>query len=138
MRRAFRARAMIEPRRRAKASRQLLVSNLIMAIMLAAIYGGLWVSLGLWGLIKYHGAPVTVAMLTGALIITIQHAHPSSILYGPERYSPIRGQLASTFDVRFPKLLEWLWCKINIHIPHHVHPGIPWYHLERAGEAIRT
>jgi acyl-lipid omega-6 desaturase (Delta-12 desaturase) len=137
MRRALLAKKMLGERGQKKA-RRLLVSNLVMAAILIAIYGGLLASVGLWGMIKYHGAPATVAMLTGSMIITIQHAHPKSVLYSAERYKPIRGQLASTFDVRFPRLLEWLWCKINLHIAHHVHPGVPWYHLEEAGREIRS
>ncbi len=49
----------------------------------------------------------------------------------------MRGQLASTFDVRFPAWLEYLWCYINFHIPHHISPIIPWYYLKEAGRAIR-
>ena len=49
----------------------------------------------------------------------------------------MRGQLVSTFDVRFPAWLEYLWCHINIHIPHHISPGIPWYYLEAAGRSMR-
>lgn len=136
-RRALGARSMIPAKRRERALRQLALSNAVLWLTLIAIYGGLFAHLGLWGLIKYHGAPATIAMMTGAFLIAIQHAHSSSILYTANAWSPVKGQLVSTFDVRFPRLLEWLWCKINIHVPHHVLPGVPWYHLQRASDAIR-
>ena len=48
----------------------------------------------------------------------------------------MRGQLVSTFDVRFPAWLEYLWCHINLHIPHHISPTIPSYYLKGAGRAL--
>lgn len=46
--------------------------------------------------------------------------------------------MISTFNVRFPRWIEALWLDINIHLPHHLAPKIPWYHLRRAAEAIRA
>ena len=43
----------------------------------------------------------------------------------------------STFDVRFPRWLEYVWCYGTIHIPHHVAPAMPWYNLQKAARAIR-
>ena len=34
--------------------------------------------------------------------------------------------------------IEWLWCDINIHIPHHVSPRIPWYNLRGAAKALKA
>jgi omega-6 fatty acid desaturase (delta-12 desaturase) len=31
-----------------------------------------------------------------------------------------------------------MWFDINIHLPHHLAPKIPWYHLRRAAEAIKA
>ncbi len=115
----------------------LLRSNMLMGLSLVGVYGALWYVSGFWGMFKYHGIPATIAMVTSWVIITIQHANEDSLWYELEAWTPLRGQLVSTFDVRFPAWLESLWCYGNIHIPHHVAPAIPWYHLKKASLAIR-
>ena len=87
-------------------------------------------------MLKYHGVPAAVAMLTGSFIITIQHANSRSLIYTADGWESARSQMASTFDVRFPKWVEYLWCNINIHIPHHVAPEIPWYHLPESARIL--
>lgn len=118
--------------------RQLRLSSAVTAATLIAIYGGLWYTTGLGGMFKYHGIPAMVAMVIGWVIIAIQHANEDSLLYEPHAWTPAKGQMVSTFDTRFPRWLELLWCNINFHIPHHVAPGIPWYHLQKAARALRA
>jgi len=117
---------------------RLRMSGAVVAATVIAIYGGLWFTTGFWGMLKYHGIPAIIAMATGWVIIAIQHANEEGLLYEPEGWTPAKGQVVSTFDTRFPRWLEVLWCSINFHIPHHVATGIPWYHLERAGRALRA
>ena len=111
---------------------QLLYSNLLMVACVFTIYGGLWFWVGFWDMLKYHGVPAAVAMITGSFIITVQHSNSQSLLYATEGWDPVRSQLASSFDVRFPSWIEYVWCNINIHVPHHIAPEIPWYHLKKA------
>lgn len=112
------------------------ISNLLMWSVMLSIYGGLaWYS-GLWGIFKYHGIPATIAMFTGYFLLTIQHANSETKWFNEKSWTGLRGQMESTFDVRFPRVLEWLWLDINIHIPHHVAPGIPWYNLREARLAL--
>ncbi len=127
---------MLTPNQLTRERRRLLWSNTIMGASLLAIYAGLWTFCGFWGVLKYHGIPATIAMVTGWLIITIQHANEHSLLYEKTGWTPVRGQLVSTFDIRFPAWLEYLWCYINFHIPHHISPTIPWYYLKKAGRAL--
>lgn len=114
------------------------LSNLVMIAVMAAVYGALWYYTGFFGMWKYHGIPATIAMVTGYYLLIIQHANETSRWYEEQSWTPLKGQISSTFDVRFPRFFEWLWLKINIHIPHHVSPNIPWYHLEEAAEAIKA
>jgi omega-6 fatty acid desaturase (delta-12 desaturase) len=116
---------------------QLLCSNLLMVACVFAIYGGLWFWVGFWGMLKYHGVPAAVAMITGSFILTVQHANSESVLYATGAWDRVRSQLASSFDVRFPSWIEYLWCNINIHVPHHIAPGIPWYHLKKAASGLQ-
>ena len=137
VRRGFMLHTILSPERLGRARGRLLRSNLITAAGLLVIYGGLWYFFGVWGMLKTYGIPATVALFTGSWIITVQHADEKSLLYEESGWNPVRGQMASTFDTGFPRWLEYLWCSINIHVPHHIAPSIPWYHLKEAGEAIR-
>jgi len=111
-------------------------SNLSMFGSVVLIYGGLWMWVGFWDMLRYHGVPAAIAMLTGSFIITIQHANSQSLIYAARAWDPARSQMASTFDVRFPRWVEYLWCNINIHVPHHVAPEIPWYHLPESARLL--
>ncbi len=111
-------------------------SNLIMWSIMISVYAGLAYAAGIWGMFKYHGIPAGIAMFTGYFLLTIQHANEKSKWFLEKSWSPVRGQLESTFDVRFPRVLEWLWLDINIHVPHHVAPGMPWYQLRKARLAL--
>jgi omega-6 fatty acid desaturase (delta-12 desaturase) len=135
-RRATLARSIPELVRNERAARRLRVSALSTLAGAVAI----WTTIGLWAgplaIVKYHLAPLLVATLTGSLIFVVQHTNMEALFYAPEAWTPLRGQVVSTFDVRFPRLLEWMWCDINFHIAHHVAPRIPWYHLRRAARAL--
>ena len=111
-------------------------SNLIMWSIMISVYAGLAYNVGMWGMFKYHGIPASIAMFTGYFLLTIQHANEKSKWFLEKSWSPLRGQLESTFDVRFPRFFEWLWLDINIHVPHHVAPGMPWYQLRKARLAL--
>lgn len=113
-------------------NREIRRSNLLMWSVMLAVYGGLAWYTGLWGMFKYHGIPATIAMFTGYFLLTIQHANDETKWFTEKSWTGIRGQMEATFDVRFPRILEWLWLDINIHVPHHVAPGIPWYNLRKA------
>jgi omega-6 fatty acid desaturase (delta-12 desaturase) len=89
-------------------------------------------------MLKPHGSPATIAMISGSLSITIQHANPHSLLYEKSGWTSVRGQLASTFDVRFPAWMAYLWCHIYMHIPHHISPVIPWYYLKEVSQCIQA
>ena len=138
LRRGAQVRSMLtDPQWRATKTK-LLGSNLLMVACVLAVYGGLWFWLGFWGMLKYHGVPAAIAMITGSFILTIQHANSGSLLYSAEGWDPVRSQVASSFDIRFPSWIEYLWCNINIHVPHHIAPDIPWYHLKKAGSELRA
>jgi omega-6 fatty acid desaturase (delta-12 desaturase) len=113
------------------------VSNLIMWSVMISIYGFLAYFTGLSGMFKYHGIPAAIAMFTGYFLLTIQHANEVTSWYSEKSWTPLKGQTESTFDVRFPRIFEWLWLDINIHVPHHISPGIPWYNLRQASAEIK-
>jgi omega-6 fatty acid desaturase (delta-12 desaturase) len=81
--------------------------------------------------------PAIVGTTFGALLTFMHHSHEGSPVFDKNFYEPFAAQVEGTFNVRFPRWMEWMWLDINIHLPHHIIPSIPWYHLKAATESIR-
>jgi omega-6 fatty acid desaturase (delta-12 desaturase) len=88
--------------------------------------------------IEMYVLPAVVGTSFGALLTFLHHTHVGSPVFDKETYDPFMAQVEGTWNVRFPRFMEWMWLDINIHLPHHVIPSIPWYHLRTATEDIRN
>ena len=100
-----------------------------------------WVYADFLGMEKFIFAyviPVLIAASTGAFLTFIQHSHPGSYVFDKNGFDPVLSHVHGTFNVRFPKWLEFFWLDINVHTPHHVLPGIPWYFLNEANEVLKN
>lgn len=120
------------------AERELFFSSTVMvatsgAVGLALAHWG-----GSWALVKYYLVPTFIAAAHGAMLTYLHHTSADAMVFDRADWTPFRGQVVSTFTVRFPRWIEALWFDINIHLPHHLAPRIPWYHLRAAAEAIRA
>jgi omega-6 fatty acid desaturase (delta-12 desaturase) len=112
--------------------------NLISAICTIAL---VWVYQDFLGTQKFvlmYVIPVLIAASTGAFLTFIQHSHPGSYVFDKKGFDPVLSHVHSTFNIRFPKWMEFFWLDINIHTPHHVLPSIPWYFLDEANEALKA
>ena len=121
----------------AKSSFKERATNILMWLSIFGLYSFLLVQTGWWGLFKFHVIPATIAMITGYFLLMIQHANESTKWYSKISWEFYQAQFSATYDVRFPRILEWLWLDINIHVPHHLFPQIPWYHLRKASKALK-
>ena len=137
MQRGSQVKPMLQPSVYERNRGRLRASNLLMWGTTLAIYTAFWRYTGLWGLLKYHHIPVSLASLLGGIMVSVGHANFNALWYDRESWSPLRGQVVSTYDYRFPKWLEYLVLNINIHIPHHVSVRIPWYNLKPAAQALK-
>lgn len=118
--------------------RELALSNALMVLASGGIIGGLWVTRGFGGMTRHYGIPMYLGMVLGTLFTYLHHSAPGARAYDRHAWSPLRGQVLATFDVRFPAWFEWLFFHINRHLPHHIEPRIPWYHLPRATGALHA
>lgn len=121
------------PRRR----RMLSVSNWVTLGLSGGLVVTLAVTLGAGGLFKHYGAPVFVAAAIGAFLTLLHHSSEHAMYFDEADWSPFRGQVVSTFNVRLPRWFEAMVFDINIHLPHHLSPAMPWYHLRTANQALR-
>ncbi len=118
--------------------RELALSNALMVLASGGIIGGLWLTRGFAGMMRHYGIPMYLGMVVGALFTYLHHSAPGAQAYDRHAWNPLRGQVVTTFDVRFPAWFEWMFFHINRHLPHHIEPRIPWYHLPRATETLRA
>lgn len=122
----------------ARARRDLRVSNLAMAFATGSIVAFLFVTLGFAGVMKHYAIPLYMGMVVGALFTYLHHSGEGALVFDATSWTPVRGQVVSTFDVRFARSFEALFFHINRHPPHHLSPRIPWYNLPRAMDALRA
>jgi omega-6 fatty acid desaturase (delta-12 desaturase) len=120
-----------------RARRQLLISNLSVLLTSGGIATSLFWIFGASVLVKHYAIPLYLGMVCGALFTYLHHSGEGAVVFGAEGWTPLRGQVVSTFDVRFPPWFEALFFHINRHPPHHLSPRIPWYRLPRAMNALR-
>jgi omega-6 fatty acid desaturase (delta-12 desaturase) len=112
--------------------RELWLSNAAMLATSGAIMGGLWLARGPWEMVRLYLVPVYLGSVVGALFTYLHHSAEDSIVFDAGAWTPLRGQVVGTFDVRFPRWFERLFLHINRHVPHHIAPRIPWYRLPHA------
>jgi acyl-lipid omega-6 desaturase (Delta-12 desaturase) len=136
VRRAIAVRGMLGEERYGEERWALRASNGFMLLCSLSIYFALYWHFGLWALLKLHAIPLTFSGIIGSILVTIGHASEETLLYDARAWSPIRGQVASSYNYRLPAWYEWLVLNINIHLPHHVCPTIPWYRLKQANAAL--
>jgi omega-6 fatty acid desaturase (delta-12 desaturase) len=120
------------------AERELFVSSLAMLLASGSLTVLLYRLGGPWMVVKYYYVPSFIAAAHGAMLTYLHHTSADALVFDKAGWTPFRGQVVSTFNVRFPRLLEALWFDINIHLVHHLAPRVPWYHLKPATEAIRA
>jgi omega-6 fatty acid desaturase (delta-12 desaturase) len=118
------------------AEREMAVSSIVTLICCAGLSYLLYRVGGAWAIVKYYYMPAFIAAAHGAMLTYLHHVAPDALVFDKEGWTPFRGQVVSTYNVRFPAICEAMWFDINIHLPHHLAPKIPWYHLKRAAAAI--
>ncbi len=88
---------------------------------------------GIVGVLAGVVVPFVVFNYFIALFVFLHHTHPDVPFFDhrPE-WSNTIGQVYCSVVVRCSRLSELLVHNIMIHVPHHVDPKIPFYHLKRA------
>lgn len=94
---------------------------------------------GLVGVLSAVVIPFAVFTYVIALFVYIHHTHPSVPFFDVrDEWSATIGQLFCSTVIRTSKVTDLLTHHILVHVPHHVDMRIPFYHLPKACEAIKT
>lgn len=110
----------------------LILQNIFCAILSILFVFILYKSLGHDLFMLVYLYPAILAATIGAFLTWIQHTQEDSYVFNKENYDPYLAQVESSYNIYFPRILEWFWLDINIHMPHHVSTRIPWYNLKPA------
>jgi len=105
---------------------------------LALLGAGLHALGGAGAVVLALALPVLAGAASGGLVTFLHHTRRGAPVADPAGHAPERAQIEATYEVRFPRWLEWLWRDINVHLPHHLAPRVPWYHLREASAALHV
>ncbi|MCP3911483.1 MAG: hypothetical protein GY713_11065 [Actinomycetia bacterium] len=113
------------------------VTTVIVVAMSAlgwAMYGNPMGSV--WLVFKLLVVPMVLFMWVIGFTVYLHHISPDLRWATRRGWTKVRGQLDSTTVLRVPILVRPFFHSIFIHVPHHVDPRIPCYHLDEAARHI--
>lgn len=121
---------------------------IVLAFMTASLIGlftyggsspqGFSASSGFWMVFKVAVVPFIIWNYLMGFIVYVHHINAEINWKTSKKWSPVYGQLFSTVNYHVPRLLNLFFHNIMIHMPHHVHMRIPFYHLPLALEQIKA
>lgn len=120
-----------------KQREQIRFSALFSLISMAIILPTLIATIGLVGLFKFWVMPWLVYHFWMSTFTIVHHTLTEIPFVPAENWHEATAQLAGTVHCNYPKWVEWLCFDINVHIPHHISTGIPWYNLRNAHAALQ-
>ena len=92
---------------------------------------------GFWLVFKLQIMPFLIANYFLGVTVYIHHINPNIAWRGAETWTPYHGQIRGTTNYHVWGVVNFFIHNIFIHVPHHVEPAIPFYHLPRALEELR-
>jgi len=120
-----------------KQREQVRFSALFVIISAAIGFPLLIAGTGIIGLFKFWVMPWLVYHFWMSTFTLVHHTVPE-IPFKPEtEWNEAEAQLAGTVHCNYPKWVEYLCLDINVHVPHHISTGIPWYNLRQAHAALK-
>lgn len=120
-----------------KDKEQIRFSALLVIFSAAIGFPVLFFTLGFWGFIKFWLAPWIVYHFWISTFTIVHHTLPSIPFKPEEEWNVAEAQLCGTVHCQYPWWVEFLCHDINVHIPHHLTTGIPWYNLRLAHASLQ-
>ncbi len=91
----------------------------------------------IWYFFKLLFFPFLIWNYTIGIIVYMHHINEKIIWKKEDSWTPIFGQVFGTTVYQVPNWVNFFLHNILIHIPHHVHTKIPFYHLPKAYSEIK-
>ena len=116
---------------------QVKLSVSVVVIGAAIAFPTLIVTTGVWGFVKFWLLPWLVYHFWMSTFTIVHHSMPDIPFKPAEEWNEAQAQLSGSVHCDYPWWVEFLCHDINVHIPHHVSTGIPWYNLRQAHQSLR-
>jgi len=101
-----------------------------------ALIALIWWGFGFWTMFFAFFLPLFVATATGGYLFYAQHNFPDMHVQPRHEWEYTRAALESSSYMETGPILGWLTGNIGYHHVHHLNPGIPFYRLPEAMDAI--
>jgi acyl-lipid omega-6 desaturase (Delta-12 desaturase) len=92
---------------------------------------------GIAGFAKFWLMPWMVYHFWMSTFTIVHHTIPEIPFRPAADWNEGEAQLAGTVHCDYPWWVEFLCHDINVHVPHHVSTGIPWYNLRQAHASLK-
>ena len=120
-----------------KQREQMRFSALVVIIVAAIAFPTLIITTGVWGFVKFWLLPWLVYHFWMSTFTIVHHTMPDIPFKTVEQWNEAEAQLSGTVHCDYPRWVEFLCHDINVHIPHHISTGIPWYNLRMAHNSLK-
>ena len=91
---------------------------------------------GWWGFVSFWLMPWLVFHFWLSTVTLLHHTVPGVHFERQENWHEAQAQLVGSTDCKYPWWVEWICHDINVHVPHHLTPAIPWYNLRKAQASL--
>ena len=120
-----------------KQREQVKLSVIVVYVAMAVVFPTLFITSGIWGFVKFWLIPFLVYHFWMSTFTIVHHTTPDIPFKPAEEWHEAEAQLAGTVHCDYPGWVEYMCHDINVHIPHHISTGIPWYNLRKAHQSLK-
>lgn len=120
-----------------KEREQVKLSVLVVLIGGAIGFPVLIATTGIWGLVKFWLLPWLVYHFWMSTFTIVHHTAPDIPFIPAEKWDEAKAQLFGSVHCDYPRWVEFLCHDINVHVPHHISTGIPFYNLRLAHRSLK-
>jgi omega-6 fatty acid desaturase (delta-12 desaturase) len=120
-----------------KEREQVRFSVLVVLVGAAIAFPALLWFTGITGFVKFWLFPWLVYHFWMSTFTIVHHTIPEIAFEPAETWNEAKAQLAGTVHCTYPWWVEFLCHDINVHVPHHISTGIPWYNLRKAHASLK-
>jgi acyl-lipid omega-6 desaturase (Delta-12 desaturase) len=120
-----------------KQRQQVRLSVLVVYGFALLVFPTLFLTLGVWGFVKFWLMPWLVYHFWMSTFTLVHHTVPEIQFRPKATWHQALAQLSGTVHCDYPRWVEFLCHDISVHVPHHLSTAIPSYNLRMAHDSLR-